>query len=138
VKELATIQAGDGDAFMWSRFIFGPFNGANLIDQRNKVIRTVQFRFKGSTGPFNDKLSHIISGHTIMRAPFTLFGQTNIDTCAYATGDKEPPKYAALTCVELGSWSFYQATPTTFRTVEPFVVNTDVINSLKEPNEAPL
>ena len=122
VQRLATIQARDGDAFLWSRYIFANFYRANMTNE-DKIIRTVAYKYQNSTGPFNDKLSHIISGHTILQRPLTILGQTVIDTCAYGSCDSDHANWEALTCVELGTWEFYQATPTEFRSVTPVTVN---------------
>lgn len=125
---LATIQRGDGDAFLWARHVFSPFYCANLQD-RNKILRTVKYN---DSGMFNDNLSHIISGHTILQRPMTILGQTNIDTGAFksyraadypnAEYEEHASSWAGLTCVELDAWQFYQATETTFKVVEPMVI----------------
>lgn len=135
VMRLAKVQARDGDCFLWSRFLFANFYRANLSNT-DKVIRTVAYKYRHSTGPFNDKLSHIISGHTILQRPVTLLGQTNIDTGAYGSFDSDARPWEALTCVDLGSWTFYQATPTEFRTVEPITVNKAAIDALRPEFEA--
>jgi hypothetical protein len=122
VLELATTQSNDGDSFLWSRFLFNPFYRANL-DNRAKLIRTLQAKKAGNW--FSDKLSHIISGHTIMQRPVTLMNQTNIDTCSYASTLDDAPAWAGLTCIDLDTWTFYQATETNFKTVEPLVISKD-------------
>jgi serine/threonine protein phosphatase 1 len=127
VHALATKQNGDGDSFLWGRHLFYDFYRADLSN-REKIIRTLKLR--NGTAVFNDKLSHIISGHTIMQRPVTIVGQTNIDTCAYGSfgeqsysGNIKVRGWCALTCIELGSWTFYQATEKEFRTVEPLTIN---------------
>lgn len=123
VHNLATTQGGDGDSFLWARYQFGPFYRAQLAD-KEKLIRTAKY-YKVAA-PYNDELSHIISGHTILQQPITLVGQTNIDTCAYGSYDpvdSHAPKWCALTCICLDDWSFVQATETEFKNVEPLVIN---------------
>jgi serine/threonine protein phosphatase 1 len=110
VLELATTQNGDGEAFLWSRYIFGSFHGMDISAQEEKVWRSASLR-----GNVNQNLSHIISGHTPVQRPLTIFGQTNIDTMAFASYGKSARKWAALTCVELETWKFYQATESSFR-----------------------
>jgi serine/threonine protein phosphatase 1 len=123
VLALATTKDRDGgDCFLWSRFHFAPFHGADLSNQA-KLLRTVAYRYKGGTGPYNDKLSHIISGHTILARPITMFGQTNIDTGAYDSYGRHAGQNAALTMVQLDTWKFYQATEFEFREVQPLVIN---------------
>jgi hypothetical protein len=58
-----------------------------------------------------------------MHHPLTILGQTNIDTCAYGAARSDPKKWEALTCVELGTWTFYQQRLGDFRTVTPLSVN---------------
>ena len=132
VMELATIQSDDGDYFAWGRHRFAPFFKADQSN-RDKIVRTVNHMYRGHKP--NKNLSRIISGHTILQHPMTVLGQTNLDTSAYASYKNSygsGPKWAALTCVELGSWSFYQATETEFRTVTPLVVNSSDLADIKD------
>jgi hypothetical protein len=131
LMSLATVQRNNGDAFLWSRNIFDPFHTCDLSD-RDKIVRTIKYH---KVKVFNDSLSHIISGHTIVQRPLTIVGQTNIDTGAYssywvpiqpyASGGVKPKKWAALTCIELDTWKFYQATETTFTETVPLEVTRD-------------
>lgn len=129
VLELATIQSHDGDFFCWGRHLFRSFYGKDLPNLVDKVKR-MGAGILSQDCTFNDKLSHIISGHTILHHPLTIVGQTNIDTCAYASLDGER-KWAALTCVELDTWTFYQQTPDDFRTVTPITVNMADITEIR-------
>ena len=138
VYKLATIQRGDGDAFLWARALFGNFYKADLSN-RDKIIRTVGYW--NAQDMFTNDLSHIISGHTILQRPVTIVGQTNIDTYAYgaywtpaspySSNRGEPKPWCALTCIELDTWKFYQATETTFKEVEPFVVSREDLPKMK-------
>jgi serine/threonine protein phosphatase 1 len=112
-------------ALQWSRTLFKHFQSG---DNDAKLLRSLAYELKVGVNPFNDKLSHIISGHTILAKPVTLLGQTNIDTGAF-TEYWKPGFGGALTMVELDTWTFYQATKTKFRTVEPVVVNSAMINA---------
>lgn len=127
VLELATTQTNDGDAFLWGRYQFMKYYGDSLTNHA-KLVRMAKYK---NTLTFNDNLSHIISGHTIMQKPITLFGQTNIDTCAYGSMSKSPPKWCGLTCIDLDTWTFYQATETEFRTVDPVVINKADLDSIE-------
>lgn len=131
VMRLAQIQARDGDFFLWGRQMFAPFYGVNLTANQEKLKRTIAYKYRTTFGMFNDNLSHIISGHTIMQRPITVLGQTNIDTGAYGSYDSDAKAHEALTCVELGAWKFYQATPTMFRAVTPLAVNKDDVLKLR-------
>lgn len=140
VMDLATTHSGDGDSFLWSRYIFSSFYRSNLEEKdRERAIRAAMHC--RAHEHFTDKLSHVISGHTIVRQPITLVGQTNIDTGAYysywvpqdpyATGGRAPEPWAGLTCVELGTWKFYKATPTDFEEITPYVISKEDISVLQ-------
>jgi len=137
VRELATDYDGrNGDSFLWSRFHFGSYSRTDLSNQ-NKLVRTAAYKYKGSTGPYNKNLSHIISGHSILQRPLTLIGQTNIDTGAYMTypsNEYGTPSWAGLTCINLNTWEFYQATETRFKQIEPVVISAEEIHAEHQKN----
>jgi hypothetical protein len=123
VRELAMTQAGDGDAFLWARSLFQDFS--RMPVDKERIVKRIKMMRGGKDQflkQFNDERSHIISGHSIVYHPLTLIGQTNIDTCAYGADDRAQG-WEALTCIDLDTWTFYQATPTTFKVVEPITVN---------------
>lgn len=122
VMEYAKIETREGEFFLWGRYMFRAFYGVSLSNEA-KLKRTIAYGYRDSFDWFNDELSHIISGHTIMQRPITIIGQTNIDTGAYASYARDACAYEALTCIELQTWKFYQATETLFRTVDPLTVN---------------
>jgi serine/threonine protein phosphatase 1 len=121
VLALNRVQTQDGDHIVWGRYLFRNFYKADLSNVE-KVRRTVYYG--GTPKLFNDKLSHILSGHTIVQRPLTICGQTNLDTCAYGSYHSHAAAWERMTCVELGSWKFYQATETEFWEVEPLVIDT--------------
>jgi len=123
VRQLATRQSGDGDSFLWGRYVFMPYYRSNVT--KEKMIKDAKYRdldrfFDGRDG---NTLSHIISGHTILTKPITMIGQTNIDTCAYGSCFDDAEPWCGLTCINLDDWTFWKATPTTFEQVEPVTVN---------------
>lgn len=140
VYNLATMQRGDGDAFLWFRHLFGNLYHQNLSN-REDIINQCAWT---ETSVFNDKLSHIISGHTILQKPVTFIGQTDIDTGAYGSywspvepygpGSSAPKPWCQLTCVDLDAWKFYQATDSTFNTVDPFVISAKDISDARARN----
>ena len=130
VMSLAQTQTHNGDMFVWGRYKFYSFFRANLQNLK-KLIRTVRFRFGQSQA--NEELSPVVSGHTIVQAPLTILGQTNIDTGAYETVyEGSESNWCALTALELNTWKFYQSTGKVFREVQPVVINRADI--LKEPD----
>lgn len=125
VQKLATSQCSDGNIFLWGRYQFASFYNIDLTN-KNKLKRIVEYK----TSPYNENLSHIISGHTILHYPISLEGQTNIDTGAYKSYSKisnykvieKVPSWAALTCICLDDWTFFQTTETEFKICEPIVL----------------
>jgi serine/threonine protein phosphatase 1 len=130
VMEYAKIETREGEFFLWGRHMFRMFYGIDLTKVA-KLKRTVAYKYSENFGWFNDELSHIISGHTIMQRPITIIGQTNIDTGAHGSYSRDACVYEALTCIELQTWKFYQATETTFRTVNPITINKDEVQKLR-------
>jgi len=121
--ELATVQRGDGDAFLWARSIFYQYASANLSN-RDKMVRIAKHNH--GVKVFNDNLSHIISGHTILHRPMTVVGQTNIDTGAYKSYSNTKD-WSGLTCIELDTWKFYHVTSDEFKEVEPVIITKEDI-----------
>ena len=119
VLKLARAPARNGDFVLWGRQRFAPFCKEPL-DKRDRIIRQVKAQ---GMGYFNDKLSHIISGHTIVNQPLTILGQTDIDTGAYAACKSDAKAHKALTCVELDTWKFYQANTYSCKEVQPYTIN---------------
>ena len=142
VHKLATTQRGDGEAFLWYRHLFGSLYSRNLGNREQILDETIW----ADIDIFNDELSHIISGHTILQKPVTLVGQTNIDTGGYSsywepvepymTGGVAPKPWACLTCVELDTWEFYQATAERFGMIEPFVMTRKDIEDARARNSS--
>ena len=121
--KLATVPDWDGDSMVWSRTIFGGFYYQHTdLSNKNKLVRTAIHQ---NVGVFNKELSHTISGHTIVRSPLTVVGQTNIDTGAY---HHHKTKWAGLTCVELNSWKFYHVTITNFKEISPINISRSDVN----------
>jgi hypothetical protein len=52
------------------------------------------------------------------------------------SGGVAPKPWACLTCVELDTWKFYQATAGRFGTVEPFVMTAEDIKDARKRNGA--
>ncbi len=130
--ELATVQSHDGDFLIWGRHKFMPFFKTDLSNTA-KNVRTVKYQYPGYVK--NDKLSRIISGHTIVQKPLTILGQTNIDTQAfgsYPDSHGSSKQWCGLTCIELNEWRFTRTTPTQHVPASPIVVNTSDINKFKE------
>lgn len=116
VREIASLKDCEGgNHILWSRHKFGYFMGHHLHDLE-KLKRTVEYYKLNELDNIN--LSHIISGHTILVRPLTLYGQTNLDTCAYGS-EKQNYTWEALTAVCLDTWQFYQATPKEFKLINP-------------------
>lgn len=130
VMELATVQSRDGDFMVWGRYLFYNFYCTDLSNQE-KIRRAVAYNFR-NTSLFSNALSPIISGHTIVQRPFTLLGQTNIDTGAFGALTEDARSWQALTCIDLNEWKFYQSRPSGVTEVVPFVVTRAEVDALSE------
>lgn len=119
VMELAKSKSGDGDAFLWARSVWYGFYNRTVT--KEQVVRDVKEH--GLAESMNPDRSMVISGHTILQRPITILGLTNIDTGAYASCKESAPPWAGLTCINLDTWEFYKATPTSFEVVDPITVN---------------
>lgn len=135
VHRLANAHSNEGGSFLWSRSIFGSFYGVDLqnVEKIKREISDWIFAW-----PFNDRLSHIISGHTVLQHPMTVWGQTCIDTCAYESYPTKingseiymPRGWEGLTCINLDTWKFYKATETAFDEIDPINITKDDILSV--------
>jgi serine/threonine protein phosphatase 1 len=134
VLALNSVQSQDGDHMVWGRYIYYSFCRLQL-NNHAKLVRTVVARRLDRM--FNDELSHIISGHTILQQPMTVVGQTNIDTGGYGQHYDDPSDWEALTMVDLGSWKFYQATKDEFREVDAIVINKQHLQEIRDGQAAP-
>lgn len=131
VRKIAETKQSDGSAFLWMRNTFEPFYSTNLSNRDKLLDMTYSYMLAA----FNDKLSHIISGHTIVQKPLTIGGQTDIDTGAFLSYGVPPEPYshagrpaapwAGLTCVELDTWKFYKATENAFTETQEVVIRKD-------------
>lgn len=115
----------DGNFLLWGRYRFDALYNEPLV--REDVLELLGTRWDMFREP--STLSQVISGHTIMRQPVSLFGHMNIDTAAFLSCSSNAAKYpwAGLTCVCIDTWEFFRATPTDFTKVEPFIINNDEI-----------
>ena len=69
-------DCGDGPLITWGRVIFRQFFYNNIASIGGHIFPRQHKEF------FNSDLSHIYSGHTVMKMPTRYLGQTNIDTGA--------------------------------------------------------
>ena len=122
IAELLRSESREGSFILWGRHLYYQFYKADL-SRFEKTLRTVEYL--GGSKAFNPALGHIVSGHTPVQRPLTIYGQTNIDTCAFDALRQHPPAWCALTCLNLDTWEFWQATRSGVRQVQPVVVNTE-------------
>lgn len=129
-KEIAFAQTMDGDHIIWGRFIYYTLYNSPLEEHDiEKFRRTATYHKMG--GMFNDELSHIYSGHTIMRQPVRFCGQTNIDTGAFLSIWPEVlpygkvtqvPAWAGLTVTEPLTDTFWHASEAGVKEIQPVVL----------------
>jgi len=120
--------SADGQTVIWGRYIFMPLYGAKYdADRHAKLFDSQEVKVM-----FGPNLSHIYSGHTIMRNPTRFKGQTNLDTGAYrsirevATGPygkiREPDEWAALTVTEPSTDLFWKVNELGVTSILPTVI----------------
>lgn len=94
-----------GTAMKWGRYLFAPIYSQTMDDRHIDKYRK-WYAFNRCGKMFNDKLSHIYSGHTIVKQPTRVAGQTNLDTGAFLTNrvsqysDRILDPWAGLTFTE--------------------------------------
>jgi serine/threonine protein phosphatase 1 len=110
----------NGEMILWGRDLFYDFYSSNLgnIDEIRRAIQYKAHKIK----LFNPQLSHIISGHTPVQKPFTILGQTNIDTGAFLCYCPKKVSWSGLTCADMNEWKFYRSRPGEVIEVSPVVV----------------
>ncbi len=132
VERIVNTETKNGSHLQWGRSIFGQFIDQDIPNRLDKFKRKAQLFAQSAKNslPFNDELSHIISGHSIVHCPVTFMGQTVIDTAAYETNATplsykhytKSPKWAGLTCVNLNDWTFFKSTQSEFIQVQPVIL----------------
>lgn len=132
-REITEHQSMDGDFVLWGRYIFAPMCRANLIGdpaRLDKIRRGLEFNRVGVM--FNENLSHIYSGHSIVQVPTRYKGQTNLDTCAFGSVKRDgglaysteptPEEWCGLTITEPLTDRFWTATYHGVKEVSPLIV----------------
>jgi serine/threonine protein phosphatase 1 len=98
-NKVAFEQTMDGDTITWGRKLFYHWYCTSITDEN--IARYKEYYALHNLGVmFNDKLSHIYSGHSIVMQPLTIGGQTNLDTGAYKSYQEDPAIWAGLTVTE--------------------------------------
>lgn len=128
-KQAAFQQTRDGDFIVWGRYIFRPLYNKHLDEHTLDKFRT-RAALEKIGSHFGPELSHIYSGHTIMRAPVRFMGQTNIDTGAYMStrnvgpysNEAPSPPWSGLTITEPLTDRFWQARELGVVEIEPVVI----------------
>lgn len=126
--EIATKKTMDGDTIIWGRFYFQKVAVFGALDER--AIRKIQHMVDLERNKyfFNDKLSHIYSGHTILKRPVQFIGQTNLDTGAYKSygtlnryNSPDIVEWAGLTITEPETQKFWFVNDREFKEVQPVI-----------------
>lgn len=112
----ALAHMGDGDAVLWGRELWGTLYGA-FIDDR-KVVK-LKRSYAMNPSYFNDDLAMIYSGHTTMRQPTVIGGQTNLDTGAFRANRDD---WAGLTMTEPLTNRFWTIKKDGVHSVEPLII----------------
>lgn len=88
-EEVTHHESMDGEYVIWGRGIFGMAYGRNLKNPDILANYMSYLDLHGVKNIFNDGLSHIYCGHSVMQDPTRVYGQTNLDTGAYKSYDQE-------------------------------------------------
>ena len=83
VEKASFTDSGDGPLITWGRVIFRQFFNNNVAAIGGHIFPKAHLEF------FNTELSHIYSGHTVMKQPTRYLGQTNIDTGAVFSANED-------------------------------------------------
>lgn len=116
--DIAGRAARDGHSLLWGRGIFGELYNLDITKHRGELLLS-NLKHYGATDFFNSELSHIYSGHTPMRNPTTILGQTNIDTMAFGCSKF---KWAGLTITEPLTNTFWKTNNEGTLKVSPLVL----------------
>jgi serine/threonine protein phosphatase 1 len=115
-KSHAMAMRGDGHSCLWGRDLFGDLYIAHFDD---RLVGKCKRALEMNPSFFNEDLSHIYSGHTPMKQPITIQGQTNLDTCAFMHDKKD---WAGLTFTEPLSGKFWTVRKDGVQEVCPIVI----------------
>ena len=126
--ELATRQTRDGDIIMWGRRIFYRLFDTCLDEHSVKKFKKTVF-FEKLDRIFGPEHSHIYSGHTNVRRPVRLAGQTNLDTKAWGSypeqgryGVVNPAAWCGLTVTEPETDRFWLVNDNQFTETSPLCI----------------
>lgn len=122
--KMMTALTEDGVSVLWARYMFHMFYKRNITDE---LIHSVRARHEKFRHIFCDNLSPIFSGHTVVKSPIQFFGQTNLDTMAYASYKgrseyEEPPEWCGLTVTEPLTGKFWLVNDRVFKEVKPVII----------------
>jgi serine/threonine protein phosphatase 1 len=118
--DIASLWIGDGAVILWGRILWGVLSDTELTDElvQRFLSRAEIAGFKTAF----DKLSHIYSGHTILRAPCRYKGQTNLDTGAYLSYRQHKIGCYGLTVTNPETDQFWLCTDRECKEIQPVVL----------------
>lgn len=128
--EVSTDRSLDGICILWGRKIFSSLRYEHL-DERciHKYQKRLSMELNFVHKMFGDKLSHVYSGHTVVRRPIRVFGQTNLDTSAYGSYDyygrhglEKAAPWAGLTFTEPLTDRFWLVNDAGISEVKPLII----------------
>ncbi len=120
-EDVASIFTQDGRTITWGRFIFIDFYKKHL-DKREILKAGRRNLLLKYDRMFNEDLSHIYSGHTIVTRPLRFFGQTNLDTKAYGSYHLNPKSWCGLTITEPLTDRFWFSNDREFKETQAVII----------------
>lgn len=119
VKKITASSTLDGNSITWGRYVFQQMYKTKITDHLRKKIER-RTNLERLNRVFNDRLSHMYSGHTIVADPVQFYGQTNLDTGAYKS--YEPANIdSGLTATEPLTKRFWLSSDREFKETQPVV-----------------
>lgn len=125
--KIKNVHSSNGAAIKWGRRLFYPLYMLHM-DERNIAKYRRWYKLNKCGAMFNEKLSHIYSGHSIVKQPTRVAGQTNLDTGAFLsfrknsyTGKYTEP-WAGLTFTEPLTDKFWTVKPEEIIEPQPLVL----------------
>jgi len=130
-SQVAYNSNSDGQCIFWGRKIFGRMYSTQIDEREKRKIETWAKHHLPEQKIFNDKLSHIYSGHSILRQPVQFYGQTNLDTMAYGSYShinkftnkaEEPSGWEGLTFTEPETGKFWLVNSQGVNEITPLII----------------
>lgn len=107
---------------LWGRYRFMNFFKRAVTEYDISKARRGSL-ISGLSAMYSPNLSQIYSGHTLVVKPLQYYGQTDLDTMAFASYEKDAPEWAGLTVTEPATGKFWLANDRVFTESTPVIID---------------